>query len=343
MRTVGRTGGGWICASALALAALGVLLWVALAGHANAQESSDVTLSVGAPEFNNDASSRAAKVPKPIRKPKNLGGITVRSGHIPHPPPRPSDLVEVAAVDTAIDTVEIEPAASAEAAPDATIVGEVPAPEPTAATDSSEKPPPPAPPKPRDVASPEVAPNTEAVAATEEPPATEAGQSLPKPGPERPRTGETPTIEATPLEAVPVEPPPETPDLPKTAAEATEETTVASLPEEPVSVASDALRIPFGVEGADLPESALQPLQELAARLSREPNLRVQLFAFAAGTEKNASQARRLSLSRALAVRAVLIDSGVRSTRMDVRALGSNTNEAPLDRVDILVVRRGGG
>ena len=333
-------------ASALALAAVGAFLWLATPDQGRAQDSTDVTLSVGAPEFDSSASSsRDTKAPKPVKKPKNLGGVTVRSGRVPHPPPRPSDLVEASAIDAGIEAAEVEPAASAEAeaAPDAPIAEAAPAQETPATTDATAKHPPPAPPKPQDMAAPESAPLDDSAAATLEPSAAEANQSLPKPGPVRPRGGESATVEATPLEAVPVEPPPETPELPKIATESTEETTVASLPEEPVSVASDALRIPFGVGGADLPESALQPLQELAARLSREPNLRVQLFAFAAGTEANASQARRLSLSRALAVRAVLIDAGVRSTRMDVRALGSNTNEAPLDRVDLLVVRRGGG
>jgi len=45
---------------------------------------------------------------------------------------------------------------------------------------------------------------------------------------------------------------------------------------------------------------------------------------------------RRLSLSRALAVRAFLIDQGVRSTRLDVRALGDKTGDGPADRVDIV-------
>jgi outer membrane protein OmpA-like peptidoglycan-associated protein len=43
-----------------------------------------------------------------------------------------------------------------------------------------------------------------------------------------------------------------------------------------------------------------------------------------------------LSLSRALAVRAFLIEQGVRSTRMDVRALGDKVPDGPVDRVDVL-------
>jgi len=64
------------------------------------------------------------------------------------------------------------------------------------------------------------------------------------------------------------------------------------------------------------------------------------LKAFAAGNAETASQARRLSLSRALAVRSFLIDKGIESTRMDVRALGTKFEDGPPDRVDILIVTR---
>lgn len=59
--------------------------------------------------------------------------------------------------------------------------------------------------------------------------------------------------------------------------------------------------------------------------------------AYAAGTAEAASKARRTSLSRALAVRTFLIENGVRSTRIDVRALGNKAEGGPPDRVDIEV------
>jgi hypothetical protein len=68
--------------------------------------------------------------------------------------------------------------------------------------------------------------------------------------------------------------------------------------------------------------------------------LRVQLRAFAEGTEESASQARRLSLVRALAVRSYLMEKGVRSTRVDVRALGAKAEDGPADRVDVVLVER---
>lgn len=65
---------------------------------------------------------------------------------------------------------------------------------------------------------------------------------------------------------------------------------------------------------------------------------RLQINAYAAGTSDTLSVSRRLSLSRALNVRAFLIDQGVRSTRIDVRAIGLPEDTGPADRVDILLL-----
>ena len=94
------------------------------------------------------------------------------------------------------------------------------------------------------------------------------------------------------------------------------------------------MRIVFEGESADLSPAAMAVLDSLAARLERQPDLRLQLKAYASGTGESASRARRLSFSRALAVRAYLIERGVRGTRIDVRALGGDTEITPRDRVD---------
>ena len=67
--------------------------------------------------------------------------------------------------------------------------------------------------------------------------------------------------------------------------------------------------------------------------LSRNSNSRLVIYAYAGG-----AKARRLSLSRALAVRLHLIKGGIQGTRAEVRALGSNTTEKPIDRVDLVLV-----
>ena len=100
------------------------------------------------------------------------------------------------------------------------------------------------------------------------------------------------------------------------------------------------LSVVFDGESTNLPPTAADGLRDLAARLKGQEEMRVQLMAYAGGDDMQASKARRLSLSRALAVRTYLIENGVRSTRIDVRALGNKTTEEPLNRVDVVPADR---
>ncbi len=101
-----------------------------------------------------------------------------------------------------------------------------------------------------------------------------------------------------------------------------------------------ALQVKFGPKASKLPADAKGDLKALAKKLKDKGNLRLQLMAFAGGKELSPSKARRMSLSRALSVRSFLIENGVRSTRIDVRALGSKTTEDPVNRVDVNIVER---
>jgi outer membrane protein OmpA-like peptidoglycan-associated protein len=115
---------------------------------------------------------------------------------------------------------------------------------------------------------------------------------------------------------------------------------LAALP--PANIGSDGRLaiVSFPTGTADLPEAARNLLERAASEMKRDESARLQLVAYAAGNDDATSQARRLSLSRALAVRSYLIEHGVRSTRMDVRALGNKVPEGPPDRVDVMLVRR---
>lgn len=64
---------------------------------------------------------------------------------------------------------------------------------------------------------------------------------------------------------------------------------------------------------------------------------RVQLEAYGGTPGDKSSDAHRLSLKRALAVRQLLIDNGIPSNRIDVRALGGTEDKGPNDRVDVYV------
>ena len=97
--------------------------------------------------------------------------------------------------------------------------------------------------------------------------------------------------------------------------------------------------VPFPAGSSDLPDSAPAALAGVAADLSADPGLRLQLRAYAGAGDGTSSAARRLSLLRALAVRAWLLDAGVDATRIDVRALGAKYEGGSPDRVDIVAVR----
>ncbi len=116
---------------------------------------------------------------------------------------------------------------------------------------------------------------------------------------------------------------------------------VAPVPQPPASAGeSQALRIGFTGENAALPEPSKSDLKGVVDTMTKNPAMRVQVKAYASGNAEAASKARRTSLSRALAVRAYLIEQGIGSTRIDVRALGNNAEGGPGDRVDLVLVAR---
>ncbi|KJE35139.1 lysophospholipase [Thalassospira sp. HJ] len=113
-----------------------------------------------------------------------------------------------------------------------------------------------------------------------------------------------------------------------------------SAPAPMPATGADEYSLGFAADSFELSAAAKSQLDSVIASMGQDENLRIQLQAYAQGDGANASKARRLSLSRALQVRSYLIDRGVRSTRIDVRALGANVPSGPADRVDIKTVQR---
>jgi outer membrane protein OmpA-like peptidoglycan-associated protein len=102
-----------------------------------------------------------------------------------------------------------------------------------------------------------------------------------------------------------------------------------------------ALSIGFAAGSPDLPDSSKSQLNGIVAQLAKNQNERVQLVAYAAGGADKTSETRRLSFRRALTVRSYLIEQGVSSARMDVRALGNKVEgDGPADRVDLMLVNQ---
>lgn len=105
---------------------------------------------------------------------------------------------------------------------------------------------------------------------------------------------------------------------------------------------SDGNAVRFAPGTADLGGDARSVLDTIVQKLGSRPSERIQLVAYASapgnGTD-DAVEARRTSLARAVAVRAYLIQRGVASTRIDVRALGNRAEGGgSLDRVDLVVL-----
>jgi len=172
------------------------------------------------------------------------------------------------------------------------------------------------------------------------PPApTPAPAAAPTPTPSAPPpTAITPPPPATPAPAAPapVAAAPATPAPMAPAAQPPAPPSVAAVPLAPTAPAKDrALQIAFPAGDSRVPAAAQAGLKELAERMKAQESLRLQIVAYAAGGDLTASEARRLSLSRALAVRTVLIEQGIRSTRIDVRALGDKVTDQPANRVDL--------
>lgn len=125
---------------------------------------------------------------------------------------------------------------------------------------------------------------------------------------------------------------------PTTDTETTAEAEVASLPVNEES--SGPISIRFGEDETELPPTAARDLTEIADLMKTEQGLRVQLLAYASSADGSASSVRRKSLSRALSVREFLMDQGIQSTRIEVRALGDQSEGGNPNRVDAIFDNR---
>jgi outer membrane protein OmpA-like peptidoglycan-associated protein len=96
----------------------------------------------------------------------------------------------------------------------------------------------------------------------------------------------------------------------------------------------------FPHNGSEPTEQSASQLRELASDLNSALDAgarRVQLDAFGGAPGDKSSDARRVSLRRALVIRQLLINDGVPASRIDVRAMGGIDDSGNADRVDVYV------
>lgn len=134
---------------------------------------------------------------------------------------------------------------------------------------------------------------------------------------------ETPATPAAPVAEAPVA-------EPQVAALTPPAAVVTALPEPDPAI----LRVLFDEDTAAIIGSARKDLDAIGESLRYDPR-RIELKAYGGEPGDKASEARRISLKRGLAVRAYLIGLGIDSRRIDVRALGGVTDTGSPDRVDV--------
>jgi len=82
----------------------------------------------------------------------------------------------------------------------------------------------------------------------------------------------------------------------------------------------------FNSNSADIKTGTVKALETIANRMLKEPEIRLELLSFATG-----NKSRRLALTRALRVRKLLLDRGINSNRLIVKAKDSDIS----DRLDL--------
>ncbi len=170
---------------------------------------------------------------------------------------------------------------------------------------------------------------------TPKPPVAPAPPAQPKPEVEISKAPPPPPA-VSPPKAPDVKAPPPPPAVAK----------AAPVPEKPAAPATETAsresvasqNIAFAAGTSSLSRASQKQLDGVAEQLNAQPDARMQLLAYAGEPNMSSSKARRLSLSRALAVRSYLINKGVKSTRIDVRALGNQVPDGSPSRVDLRVI-----
>ncbi len=192
-------------------------------------------------------------------------------------------------------------------------------------------------PSPATVARPPLPAEPTTAAGPASPPASrKSAEAQPRPKPDlaRPKPIAPKTVTAAPAPPIPVLP-----------------------TQQPAAPPAALTQVPAAIPGPPPPpihvtfasgESVLSPdnegaIRTLARAIPVPGSSSVSVVAYAAGRTDDPSIARRLSLSRGMAVRSVLIDSGVPATQIYVRALGAAAPSGePADQAELSVARIGG-
>jgi outer membrane protein OmpA-like peptidoglycan-associated protein len=170
----------------------------------------------------------------------------------------------------------------------------------------------------------------------EEPAPSEPSQSTPspttKPPAATPPAATLPTAPPPTVALAPVTPPSAAPSAPPPPPP------ISNSANSAASSTSAGLQVTFGAGQSDLSPDSATAIQNLVKSAPTGDGTSYNVVAYAAGTPEDPSTARRLSLSRALAVRSALMAGGISSAHIYVRALGAPEGDKTPDRADVAVL-----
>ncbi len=164
-------------------------------------------------------------------------------------------------------------------------------------------------------------------------PATPAPTVATAPAAPTPPPATLPVAPPATVAIAPVVPPPPPADAAPPAPPPISDTATSAA-----TATSAGLRVTFGAGEAELSPDSAASIKKLVQSAPSGGDTSFNVVAYAAGTPDDPSTARRLSLSRALAVRSALMANGVSSARIYVRALGAPEGDQTPDRVDLAVL-----
>jgi outer membrane protein OmpA-like peptidoglycan-associated protein len=111
----------------------------------------------------------------------------------------------------------------------------------------------------------------------------------------------------------------------------------ASIPGNHLTLDPTISTILFARGSGNIEEGVTDELDRLANVLQFNPDVRISLYAYADNGDSTPRDARRMSLTRGLAVKEYLASKGISESRVDVHAEGSNSSQGYIDRVDVKV------
>ncbi|TPW34916.1 OmpA family protein [Oecophyllibacter saccharovorans] len=162
------------------------------------------------------------------------------------------------------------------------------------------------------------------------------------PAPQRPGFTTVPAIPAGPPKPVVIAPPfvpvPTHPPVPPEPVVANPQAGSRIVPLPQANGTSADLRVLFAPNSAALNAQTIEALRKAGHDLAAMPERRIFLRAYAELPGQDVSMPRRLALQRALAVRSLLVSSGVATTRIYPVAYGrpSPQDHDPGDRLDLI-------